>query len=108
PRARPHSLVSPSLPTRRSSDLSLLDMQLEIGMRLKKAGGRLADIADAPQLLAHGCAVDAADGVGIVEPEPADVNEAAHRIRGKARSLFVGEGDERQRPARGCARVVER
>src|SRR5262249_60582903 len=38
----------------------------------------------------------------------ADIDQAPHGIGGKARALLVGEGDERQRSARGAARVVER
>jgi len=86
----------------------LLDVQFDIRMRREKAGLRGADITDAPQLLAHRCAVDAADGVGILERKAADINQAPHRIGWKARSLLIGEGDERQRPARGAACVVER
>src|SRR5262249_53140365 len=83
-------------------------MQFEIGVRLEPARLRLAGIADATQLLAEGRAVDAAKGISVAERQPADVDQAAHGVRRKARALLVGEGDKRQRPARGNARIVER
>src|SRR5258708_19742029 len=67
----------------------------------------MAGIADARQLLADRCAVDAPHRVGLLECKAADIDQASHRIGWKARSLFIGEGDERQWPARGSARVIE-
>ena len=89
-------------------DRPLLDVQFEIRMRREKTGARGADIADAPQFLAHRRAVDAANRVGILERKAADIDQAPHGIGWKARSLLIGEGDKRQRPARGAACVVER
>src|SRR5262249_50737857 len=73
-----------------------------------RAGPGGADIAEARQSLADGCAVEAADRVGILERKAADIDQAPHRIGWKARALLIGEGDERQRPARGAACVVDR
>src|SRR6266436_9221978 len=67
----------------------------------------MAGIADAPQLLADRCAVDAPHRVGLLECKAADIDQASHRKGWKARSLFIDEGDERQWPARGSARVIE-
>ena len=58
--------------------------------------------------LAHRRAVDAADRVGLVERERPGIDQAAHGIGLEARAFLVGEGDERQRPARGGAGVVRR
>ena len=53
-------------------------------------------------------AVDAADRVGVLEREAADIDQAAHRIGRKARAFFVGESHQRQRPAGDDAGIVER
>src|SRR5207244_3244852 len=81
-------------------DRPLLDVQLEVRVRREKAGACIAGIADAPQLLADRRTVDAAHSVGLLECKAADIDQASHRIGWKARSLFIGEGDERQRPPR--------
>ena len=87
---------------------ALLDVQLEIRVRPEPAGLRVAGIADAPQLVADGGAVDAADRVGVVERKRAGIDQAAHRIGLEAHALLVGEGDQRQRAAGGGAGVGER
>src|SRR5262249_58757504 len=84
------------------------EVQLEIGVRREKAGACIAGIADAPQLLADRCTVDSAHRVGLLEREAADKDQASHRIRWEARSLFIRESDECQRPARDSICVVER
>ena len=43
-----------------------------------------------------------------LDPSPAGIDQAAHGVGLEARALLVGEGDERQRPARGGTSVVRR
>ena len=83
-------------------------MQFQIRVRHEPARLGVAGIADAPQFVADRGAVDAADRVGVIEREAADMNEAPHRIGRKARTFLVGEGNQRQRTARDGAGVVER
>ena len=89
-------------------DRPLFDVQFEVRVRREKARACVAGIADAPQLLADRRTVDAAHSVGLLECKAADIDQASHRIGWKARSLFIGEGDERQRPPRGLVRAVKR
>src|SRR4029077_20227024 len=44
-------------------DRPLLDVPLQVGVRLGEAGARVAGVADPPQLVADRCAVDAAHRV---------------------------------------------
>jgi hypothetical protein len=83
-------------------------VQFQIGVRGEPARLRGAHIADAAQLVADRRAVDAADRVGVIERESADIDQAAHRIGWKARALFVGESHQRQRAAGDDAGIVER
>ena len=83
-------------------------MQFQIGVRGEPAWLCGAYIADAPQLVADRRAVDAADRVGVIERESADIDQAAHRIGWKARAFFIGESHQRQRAAGHDAGIVER
>src|SRR5262245_10131826 len=72
------------------------------------AGLGATGVADALELLPHAPPVDPAGRVGIRERKTADIDQAAHRVRRKARTFLVGEGDEGQWPAGHVADIVQR
>ena len=82
-------------------------MQLDEGMRLHRARLRRSEIADAPQFIADRGSVLVGRGIGLVEAEAADIDQAAHHVGLEARALLVGEEGHRDRPARRHAGLVQ-
>ena len=89
-------------------DRTLLDVQFEVSMWPEPAGLGATGVADALELLPHAPSVDPADRVGVRKRKTADIDQAAHRVRRKARAFLVGESDERQRPVGDVVHIVQR
>src|SRR6185437_5215162 len=77
-----------------SEDRALLDVQLEQGGELVRAGFLFAAIADAPELVAEGFAVAVGAGVGVVGGEHAGEHAGGEHGRGEARAFLVGPVDD--------------
>ena len=75
---------------------------------LSAPGSARAGIADAAQLVADRNAVLVGGGIGLVQPEPAGVDQAAHHVGLEARALLVGEEGDGDRPARRDLGLVQR
>ena len=67
-----------------------------------------AEIADAAQLIAHRAAVLVGGGIGLVQPQPAGIDQAAQHVGLEARALLVGEERHGDRPARRDLGFVQR
>ena len=83
-------------------DRALLDVQLEQGGELVRAGFLFAAIADAPELVAEGFAVAVGAGVGVVGGEHAGEHAGGEHGRGEARAFLVGPVDDLD----GCVGLV--
>src|SRR5712671_5273187 len=89
-------------------DRPLLDMRLEIGAELAPAGLLRAEIADAPELLAHGLAVEVGTAVAVGLVEHAGEHARADHGRGEAGAFLVGPHDDLDRRVGLVAAIVER
>src|SRR5262245_53628217 len=89
-------------------DRTLFDVQFEVSMWPEPAGLDAPGVADALELLPYAPSVDPANRVGVRKRKTADIDQAAHRVRRKARAFLVRESDERQRPAGDVVHIVQR
>src|SRR5262245_66281097 len=68
-------------------DRTLLDVQFEVSMWPEPAGLGDTGVADTLEFLPHASSIDPADRVGVRKRNTADINQAAHSVRRKARAF---------------------
>ena len=86
---------------------ALLDVQLDEAVEIGPSYRLRAGVADAPELVADGLSVDALGGQGLVEREPADIDEASHHVRVEAGAFLIGEESDDDRPLGLDRRLVQ-
>ena len=85
----------------------LLDMQLEIGVRLEEAGRVRARVTDAFELGAEHRAVGPDGRERRLDRKSARMDQRAHHVGRVAHALLVGEGRDRDRPRRRESGTLE-
>ena len=78
---------------------ALLDVQLDERVRRRARHGHRAGVADPFELVADSCTVDADRVECVLDPQPTDVDEAAHHVGREPGALLVGEEADGDRAA---------